>query len=153
MTLVNYYLVIGSLLGRCSFQNFSFLSSKKVKLSGLVMEDKRTGDRYVAQVSVMEEMIGPKQTEPEQTDSQSTPQGMERFHDCTSMLPFVLVEMCETTFSSCRSWKHALFFRTTAYLQQCLCSVMLCLIKWKRKGSFDHANRKKKARFSIANKV
>ncbi|XP_031723022.1 solute carrier family 43 member 1b isoform X2 [Anarrhichthys ocellatus] len=49
--------------------------TKKVKLSGLVTEDKMTGDRYVTHVAVMEDMMGPKQPEPEQTDAQSTTQG------------------------------------------------------------------------------
>nr|XP_040043432.1 solute carrier family 43 member 1b isoform X1 [Gasterosteus aculeatus aculeatus] len=73
-------------------------TSKKVKLSGLVMEDKRTGDRYVAQVSVMEEMIGPKQTEPEQTDSQSTPQGSVPFcHSvCSPIFLWSIITMAMT---------------------------------------------------------
>ncbi|XP_054461297.1 solute carrier family 43 member 1b isoform X2 [Anoplopoma fimbria] len=49
--------------------------TKKVKLSGVVTEDKITGDRYVSHVTVMEDMMGPKQPEPEQTSSQSTTQG------------------------------------------------------------------------------
>ncbi|XP_068448224.1 solute carrier family 43 member 1b [Clinocottus analis] len=49
--------------------------TKKVKLSGVVTGDKMTGDRYVTHVTVMEDMMGPKQPEPEQTGSQSTTQG------------------------------------------------------------------------------
>ncbi len=59
--------------------SFSFLSSKKVKLSGVVTEDKMTGDRYVTHVTVMEDMLGAKQPEHEQTDPQSTTQGKEHY--------------------------------------------------------------------------
>ncbi|XP_069568096.1 solute carrier family 43 member 1b [Brachyistius frenatus] len=48
--------------------------TKKVKLSGLVTEDKMTGDRYITMVTVMEDTMGPKQPEPEQPDARSTSQ-------------------------------------------------------------------------------
>lgn len=48
----------------CSF-------SKKVKLSGVVTEDKVTGESYVTHVTVVEETMGAKQLEVQQTDSQS----------------------------------------------------------------------------------
>lgn len=59
--------------------SFSSLSSKKVKLSGVVTEDKITGDRYVTHVTVMEDMMGAKQPEPEQTVSQNTTQGKDHY--------------------------------------------------------------------------
>lgn len=46
-------------------------------MSGVVTEDKMTGDRYVTNVTVMEDMMGSKQPDPEQTDSQSKTQGVE----------------------------------------------------------------------------
>uniref|UniRef100_A0A3Q3G461 Solute carrier family 43 member 1b n=1 Tax=Labrus bergylta TaxID=56723 RepID=A0A3Q3G461_9LABR len=49
--------------------------TKKVKLSGIVTEDKMTGETYVTHVSVMEDMMGAKQPEAEKTDSQGTTQG------------------------------------------------------------------------------
>ncbi|XP_071759028.1 solute carrier family 43 member 1b [Centroberyx gerrardi] len=49
--------------------------TKKVKLSGVVTEDKMTGDRFVTHVAVMEDMMGGKQAEPEQPGSPSTAQG------------------------------------------------------------------------------
>uniref|UniRef100_A0A3Q3FYH5 Solute carrier family 43 member 1b n=1 Tax=Labrus bergylta TaxID=56723 RepID=A0A3Q3FYH5_9LABR len=48
--------------------------TKKVKLSGIVTEDKMTGETYVTHVSVMEDMMGAKQPEAEKTDSQGTTQ-------------------------------------------------------------------------------
>ncbi|KAK2815504.1 hypothetical protein Q5P01_025971 [Channa striata] len=49
--------------------------SKTVKLSGVVTEDKMTGDRYVTHVTLIEDTMGGKQPEHEQTDSKSTAQG------------------------------------------------------------------------------
>lgn len=54
--------------------------SKKVKLSGIVTEDKMTGERYVTQVTVMEETMGQQETK--QTNSQSTTQGKEQYVIC-----------------------------------------------------------------------
>nr|XP_046256000.1 solute carrier family 43 member 1b isoform X2 [Scatophagus argus] len=48
--------------------------TKNVKLSGVVTEDKMTGDRYVTHMTVMEDTMGTKQPEPIQTDPQSTTQ-------------------------------------------------------------------------------
>ncbi|KAM7009525.1 solute carrier family 43 member 1b [Tautogolabrus adspersus] len=48
--------------------------TKKVKMSGIVTEDKMTGETYVTHVSVMEDMMGAKQPEAEKTDSQGTTQ-------------------------------------------------------------------------------
>ncbi|XP_070684001.1 solute carrier family 43 member 1b isoform X2 [Pempheris klunzingeri] len=56
---------------------------KKVKLSGVVTEDKMTGDRYVTHVTVMEDTMGANQQKPEQADSQSTTQASLPL--CTSM--------------------------------------------------------------------
>ncbi|KAF3687083.1 Large neutral amino acids transporter small subunit 3 [Channa argus] len=49
--------------------------SKKVKLSGVVTEDKMTGDRYVTHVTIVEDTMGGKEPEYEQTDSQSAAKG------------------------------------------------------------------------------
>ncbi|XP_040001356.1 solute carrier family 43 member 1b isoform X2 [Xiphias gladius] len=49
--------------------------TKTVKLSGVVTEDKMTGERYITHVTIMEDTMGAKKPEPEQTDSQSTAQG------------------------------------------------------------------------------
>lgn len=60
---------------------FSSSSSKKVKLNGVVTEDKVTGDRYVTHVTIMEDVMGGKQPEPEQTDDQSAAQGKKHDHE------------------------------------------------------------------------
>ncbi|XP_029912468.1 solute carrier family 43 member 1b [Myripristis murdjan] len=49
--------------------------TKKVKLSGVVTEDKITGDRLMTHVSATEDTIEAKQTESEEPSSPSTPQG------------------------------------------------------------------------------
>ncbi|XP_071381719.1 large neutral amino acids transporter small subunit 3-like [Centroberyx affinis] len=49
--------------------------TKKVKLSGVVTEDKMTGDRFVTHVAVMEDTMGGKQAEPEQPGSPNAAQG------------------------------------------------------------------------------
>lgn len=49
--------------------------TKKVKLSGVVTEDKVTGDRYVTHVTSTEETMGAKEPESEQTETQSTTKG------------------------------------------------------------------------------
>uniref|UniRef100_A0A8C4F2Q3 Solute carrier family 43 member 1b n=1 Tax=Dicentrarchus labrax TaxID=13489 RepID=A0A8C4F2Q3_DICLA len=49
--------------------------TKKVKLSGVVTEDKMTGDRYVTHMTIVEDTMGAKQPELKQTDCQSTTQG------------------------------------------------------------------------------
>ncbi|KAM7393538.1 hypothetical protein PAMP_020401 [Pampus punctatissimus] len=46
--------------------------NKKVKLSGVVTEDKLTGDRYITHVTVTEDMMGTKQPEPDQPGPQNT---------------------------------------------------------------------------------
>ena len=61
--------------------SFSSFGSKTVKLSGVVTEDKRTGDRYITHVTIMEDTVGAKKPEPDQTDSQSTAQGKEYYHN------------------------------------------------------------------------
>lgn len=61
-------------------QSLSRLCSKKVKLSGVVTEDKMTGDRYVTHVTVMEDMMGPKQPESQEADSPCTTQGRKDYH-------------------------------------------------------------------------
>lgn len=60
-------LLSGCLISSASLWSFS----KKVKLSGVVTEDKVTGERYVTHVTVVEETMGAKQPEVQQTDSQS----------------------------------------------------------------------------------
>ena len=68
-----------------SYHGFNLLSSlysKKVKLSGVVTEDKMTGDRYVTHMTTMEDTVGARQPGPEQTDSQSTSQGQGHFVLC-----------------------------------------------------------------------
>lgn len=68
---------------------FSSSGSKKVKLNGVVTEDKVTGDMYVTHVTIMEDAVGGKQSEPEQTDDQSAAQGKKHYHvrdfDCTAL--------------------------------------------------------------------
>ncbi|XP_040892972.1 solute carrier family 43 member 1b [Toxotes jaculatrix] len=49
--------------------------TKKVKLRGVVTEDNMTGDRNINHVTIMEDTMGGRMPEPEQTDSQSTAQG------------------------------------------------------------------------------
>lgn len=56
--------------------------SKKVKLSGVVTEDKMTGESYVTHLTVVEETMGAKQPELKQTDSQSTTQSKEQSVSC-----------------------------------------------------------------------
>ncbi|KAM4611922.1 solute carrier family 43 member 1b [Polymixia lowei] len=48
--------------------------TKKVKLSGVVTDDKMTGDRFYTHVTVMEETVGHKQSKPEETGSPSAAQ-------------------------------------------------------------------------------
>lgn len=60
-------LLSGWLISSASLWSFS----KKVRLSGVVTEDKVTGERYVTHVTVVEETMGAKQPEVQQTDSQS----------------------------------------------------------------------------------
>ncbi|TMS23367.1 hypothetical protein E3U43_008673 [Larimichthys crocea] len=72
--------------------------SKKVKLSGLVTEDKITGDRYVTHVVVKEDTMESKQMEPEQAQSQSTSQGsVPLCHSiCSPILLWSLITMAMT---------------------------------------------------------
>ncbi|TKS69396.1 Large neutral amino acids transporter small subunit 3 L-type amino acid transporter 3 [Collichthys lucidus] len=72
--------------------------SKKVKLSGLVTEDKMTGDRYVTHVAVKEDTMESKQMEPEQAQSQSTSQGsVPLCHSiCSPILLWSLITMAMT---------------------------------------------------------
>ncbi|XP_028259408.1 solute carrier family 43 member 1b isoform X1 [Parambassis ranga] len=60
-------------------------TSKKVKLRGVVTEDKMTGERCITHVTVMEDTMGAKQPEPKQTDSQSTAQGAASVPLCHSV--------------------------------------------------------------------
>ncbi|XP_070778182.1 solute carrier family 43 member 1b [Enoplosus armatus] len=71
---------------------------KKVKLSGVVTEDKVTGDQYVTHITVMEDTMGAKQPQPEQTDSQSTTQGsVPLCHSmCSPILLWSLITMAMT---------------------------------------------------------
>lgn len=64
---VSLVLLSGWLISSVSLWSFR----KKVKLSGVVTEDKVTGERYVSHVTVVEETMGAKQPEVQQTDSQS----------------------------------------------------------------------------------
>ncbi|KAA8594417.1 hypothetical protein FQN60_011552, partial [Etheostoma spectabile] len=72
--------------------------TKKVKLSGVVTEDKMTGDRYITHVTVMEDMMGPKQPEPQQTDSPTTTQGsVPLCHSvCTPIFLWSIITMAMT---------------------------------------------------------
>lgn len=72
--------------------------TKKVKLSGVVTEDKITGDRYVTHVTVMEDTMGPNQSESEQTDSKNPTQGsVPLCHSmCTPILLWSLITMAMT---------------------------------------------------------
>uniref|UniRef100_A0A8D3AX63 Solute carrier family 43 member 1b n=2 Tax=Scophthalmus maximus TaxID=52904 RepID=A0A8D3AX63_SCOMX len=71
---------------------------KKVKLSGLVTEDKMTGDRYITHVTLMEDTMEGKKPEPEQTDSPSTAKGsVPLCHSiCTPILLWSLITMAMT---------------------------------------------------------
>ncbi|KAF3851840.1 hypothetical protein F7725_005195 [Dissostichus mawsoni] len=73
-------------------------ADKKVKLCGVVTEDKVTGDRYVTHVAVMEDTMGPKQPEPEHADSQSPPQGgLPLCHSvCSPILLWSVITMAMT---------------------------------------------------------
>ncbi|XP_073332940.1 solute carrier family 43 member 1b [Pagrus major] len=72
--------------------------SKKVKMSGVVTEDKMTGDRYVTHMTTMEDTVGTNQPGPEQTDSQSTSQGsVPLCHSmCSPILLWSLITMAMT---------------------------------------------------------
>ncbi|XP_030580503.1 solute carrier family 43 member 1b isoform X2 [Archocentrus centrarchus] len=48
--------------------------TKRVRMSGVVMEDRMTGDRYITHVTVMEDTVGSKLPEAVHADSQSTAQ-------------------------------------------------------------------------------
>uniref|UniRef100_A0A671V2K8 Solute carrier family 43 member 1b n=1 Tax=Sparus aurata TaxID=8175 RepID=A0A671V2K8_SPAAU len=76
--------------------------SKKVKLSGVVTEDKMTGDRYVTHMTTMEDTVGARQPGPEQTDSQST----NCFHTLTLSvcLPSGSVPLCHSMCSPILLW-------------------------------------------------
>ncbi|XP_062243426.1 solute carrier family 43 member 1b isoform X1 [Platichthys flesus] len=63
--------------------------TKRVKMSGVVTEDKITGDRYVTHVNLMEDMMEGKKPEPDQTDSQSRAQGSVPL--CVSMCSPILL--------------------------------------------------------------
>ncbi|KAM3865311.1 solute carrier family 43 member 1b [Diretmus argenteus] len=49
--------------------------TKKVKLTGVVTEDKMTGERFITHVTVMEDTMGGSQPKPEQPGSPGTAQG------------------------------------------------------------------------------
>ncbi|XP_034754245.1 solute carrier family 43 member 1b [Etheostoma cragini] len=72
--------------------------TKKVKLSGVVTEDKMTGDRYITHVTVMEDMMGPKQPEPQQTDSPTiTQDSVPLCHSvCTPIFLWSIITMAMT---------------------------------------------------------
>ncbi|GAA6228719.1 large neutral amino acids transporter small subunit 3-like [Lates japonicus] len=72
--------------------------TKKVKLSGVVTEDKMTGDRYITHVTVMEDTMGGRMQEPEQTESKSTAQGsVPLCHSvCSPILLWSLITMAMT---------------------------------------------------------
>ncbi|XP_018539948.1 LOW QUALITY PROTEIN: solute carrier family 43 member 1b [Lates calcarifer] len=72
--------------------------TKKVKLSGVVTEDKMTGDRYITHVTVMEDTMGGRMQEPEQTDSKNTAQGsVPLCHSvCSPILLWSLITMAMT---------------------------------------------------------
>uniref|UniRef100_A0A672ZU95 Solute carrier family 43 member 1b n=1 Tax=Sphaeramia orbicularis TaxID=375764 RepID=A0A672ZU95_9TELE len=72
--------------------------TKKVKLSGVVTEDKMTGERYVTHVTLMEETMGAKQPEPEHPGSPSSGQGsVPLCHSvCSPILLWSLITMAMT---------------------------------------------------------
>ncbi|XP_033481292.1 solute carrier family 43 member 1b [Epinephelus lanceolatus] len=72
--------------------------TKKVKLSGVVTEDKVTGESYVTHVTLMEDMMGAQQPEPEQTDSKGTTQdAVPLCHSvCSPILLWSLITMAMT---------------------------------------------------------
>ncbi|XP_078123660.1 solute carrier family 43 member 1b isoform X1 [Sander vitreus] len=73
--------------------------TKKVKFSGVVTEDKMTGDRYITHVTVMEDMMGPKLPEPQQTDSLTTTQAgsVPLCHSvCTPIFLWSIITMAMT---------------------------------------------------------
>lgn len=46
-----------------------------MKLSGVVTEDKVTGDRYITHVTLMKDMMDGRRPEPDQMDSEGPVQG------------------------------------------------------------------------------
>uniref|UniRef100_A0A4W6FTY8 Solute carrier family 43 member 1b n=1 Tax=Lates calcarifer TaxID=8187 RepID=A0A4W6FTY8_LATCA len=70
--------------------------TKKVKLSGVVTEDKMTGDRYITHVTVMEDTMGGRMQEPEQTDSKNTAQVPLCHSVCSPILLWSLITMAMT---------------------------------------------------------
>ncbi|XP_041790338.1 solute carrier family 43 member 1b [Chelmon rostratus] len=72
--------------------------TKRVKLNGVVTEDKLTGDRYVTHVTLMEDEMGAKQPEREQPDSQTTNEGsVSLCHSmCSPIFLWSLITMAMT---------------------------------------------------------
>lgn len=72
--------------------------TKKVKLNGVVTEDRITGDRYVTHVTVVEDTVGAKQPQTEQTDSVSTNKGSVPLSRsiCSPILLWSLITMAMT---------------------------------------------------------
>ncbi|XP_076583604.1 solute carrier family 43 member 1b [Chaetodon auriga] len=72
--------------------------TKKVKLNGVVTEDKITGDRYVTHVTLMEDTVGAKEPEPEQPETQTTVQGsVSLCHSmCSPIFLWSLITMAMT---------------------------------------------------------
>lgn len=68
--------ILGLLTHEISSSSFD---RKKVKMSGVVTEDKMTGDMYITHVTTMEDTMGGKMSDPEQTDSQNAEPGKKIF--------------------------------------------------------------------------
>lgn len=69
---------------------------KKVTLNGTVMKDEMTGDRYFTHVTTMEDTMGGKQTEPEQTETESTARVPLCRSVCSPILLWSLITMAVT---------------------------------------------------------
>lgn len=55
-------------------------------MNSVVTEDKVTGDRYMTHVTIMEDAMGGKQSEPKQTDSQGAAQSKKHYHERYSLI-------------------------------------------------------------------
>lgn len=72
--------------------------TKTMRVSGVMTEDKMTGDQYISHMTVMEDTMGAKQPEPEHTDSKTTAQAsVPLCHSvCSPILLWSLITMAMT---------------------------------------------------------